>query len=153
MVKILAHIAGTSGSGKSYIGEKLKLFGYKVKDLDDFSSIKDYKKFIKKLNDDSNMILVGYNDSHGKFLEIKTNNKFYIKEDINKIIERKLNRDMSYLFKNKKMIINKIMNKNYKINFDYNDMKNYILKDDDLYIYKNNYKPKTQKEILKFFLD
>ena len=111
--RIIIHISGAPGSGKTTIGLKLKKY-YKtkviVKDLDDlfgefmklntkkFSS-KKYQKFIddfiNKYNNKS-IIFVGLNSEHltNKFYKINPDYKFYINLPVNINLERHFLREI-----------------------------------------------------------
>jgi uridine kinase len=92
---MIIHIAGTSGSGKTYIGDLFKK-DCNVIDLDDWTEefnkkkIKNNKEFIKFIDDKINKLdeneinlLVGYLDVYmnNKLIvyPLKTNFKFFIK--------------------------------------------------------------------------
>lgn len=65
--KVLAHISGFPGSGKSTLGKELKSLGYEVKDLDDFLDSKTtqktmeskIRKWINKTKTKKQIIFVG----------------------------------------------------------------------------------------------
>jgi adenylate kinase family enzyme len=113
--RILAHVAGASGSGKTYLGTKIKeKYSFIVKDLDDFNDeiltreefilSKDKDKywgenFSKLLNefisDTQNkfIIFVGYNSDYGNWIDVPTQNKYFIDLPTSKIVKRRYLRE------------------------------------------------------------
>ena len=116
MSKIIIHISGASGSGKTFLGNQLKeLFGKKiiVKDLDDlrdefikifygdkkwtYINEKEYQKFIDTFIDKQNktIVFVGLNDNtvYGKnkslYYDLHSLYNYYIEIDDMIIVKRK----------------------------------------------------------------
>lgn len=164
---MIIHIAGTSGSGKTYIGNLFKK-KYNVIDLDDWTEefnknkIKEKKKFIKfiddkinKLNKNKINLLVGYLDYYINnelvVYVLKTNYKFFIKISPKKLFIQYNTRIVNYICKNKNNIIlnlnkNKLpprcktmedLEKEY--NIDYNN-----------YVSNLNYKLYTSIQIINY---
>jgi len=164
---MIIHIAGSSGSGKSYIGNIFKN-NMNVIDTDDWTE--EYGKIIKnktkksfinfiqnKINNlDINKInlLVGYLDFYIKnkliIFPIITKYKFYIKISSNKLFIQYNSRIINWICKNKEEALSKInhykllsfrtldeIEKQYKN--DYND-----------YVVKLKYKLYSQNKIIKF---
>ena len=118
---MIIHIAGTSGSGKTYIGNLFKK-DFNVIDLDDWTEefnkkkLKNNKKFIKfidnkinKLDENKKNLLVGYLDVYinNKLIvyPLKTNFKFFIKISPKQLFIQYNTRIVNYICKNKNNII------------------------------------------------
>jgi S-methylmethionine-dependent homocysteine/selenocysteine methylase len=118
---MIIHIAGTSGSGKTYIGDLFKK-ECNVIDLDDWTEefnkkkIKNNKEFIKfidnkinKLDENKINLLVGYLDVYvnNKLIiyPLKTNFKFFIKISPKQLFIQYNTRMVNYICKNKNNII------------------------------------------------
>jgi len=164
---MIIHIAGTSGSGKTYIGDLFKK-DCNVVDLDDWTEkfnkkkIKNNKEFIKFIDDkinklDENKInlLVGYLDVYmnNKLIvyPLKTKFKFFIKISPKQLFIQYNTRILNYICKNKNNIILNL-NKNKlppnfktiedlekKYNIDYNN-----------YVTELNYTLSTSSQIINF---
>lgn len=115
----IIHIAGSTGSGKTTLGEKIEKKFRKIiiKDLDDFNDLIQEKNEFKKLKTVKNkkiywykkfklllnsfikkfsnkiIIFVGYNSNWGAFVNIPSNNKYFIDLPISQIIQQKISRD------------------------------------------------------------
>ena len=164
---MIIHIAGTSGSGKTYIGNLFKK-DFNVIDLDDWTEefnkkkLKNNKKFIKfidnkinKLDENKKNLLVGYLDVYinNKLIvyPLKTNFKFFIKISPKQLFIQYNTRIVNYICKNKNNIIlnfnkNKLPS-NFKTieelekeyNIDYNN-----------YVTELNYTLSTSSQIINF---
>ena len=158
--QIIGHIAGSSGSGKTYIGELIqqKFPSIIVKDLDDFNDeiqhsekfknmddnlkIEYYKNKFKKLlnifiiENPQKILFVGYNSNWNSWINIETNNKLFIKILTENIIKQKYDRDSQFKFISE----NDIMNWKKSINNDIIEYK------------QNNYKFMSSKKIYDFLL-
>jgi hypothetical protein len=179
--KIIIHIDGVQGSGKSYLCSKLK--NIKCIDTDDISKeaydiIEDSQKTTKKiertmknLEKISNNIIKEYITSNkiivfvGMTAKIPNpTHKFFIKiTDFTTVYKRLLLRELDKIVKNEKKIKTVIKNmENPKINLiqrtaelsisfpvDYMDFLNdYKMRLKNAK--NNNYKPKTQEQIIEF---
>ncbi len=176
--KLVYHIAGPSGSGKSYIAIKLlKKYGSKIKiidtdEIDDYNAIKAFKKqkeitalnkkeINKQLNTNKPCFVIGF--LHNGMQHIKIHKGFMIKIDANTLWKQYNKRTASHIAQNYSKIIKDIDNntpydahiyfsKKYGIRngFDCVDL-DFLKKDiqrSKLYAKKNNYFYGTQEDIL-----
>ncbi len=161
---MIIHICGSSGSGKTYIGN---LFKNKINviDLDDWTeefnekNIKTKKTFmsfidekLKKLND---CLLVGYLDVfiQNKIIiyDIDTPYKFFIKIPLKQLFQQYNSRIVKIICKNKNDILDVIEKNNYDalpVFKTINELKNIYEK--DIENYKNlGYKMLNQNKIIE----
>jgi adenylate kinase family enzyme len=161
---MIIHICGSSGSGKTYIGN---LFKNKINviDLDDWTeefnkkTLKTKKTFmsfidekLKKLND---CLLVGYLDVfiQNKIIiyDIDTPYKFFIKIPLKQLFKQYNSRIVKIICKNKNDILDVIEKNNYDalpVFKTINELKNIYEK--DVENYKNlGYKMLNQDKIIK----
>lgn len=125
---LLIHISGPQGSGKTYLGNKIKNeYGDRVivKDLDELADefhqqnqISNYQEFINLFIDDhqskpliitglsANKCLGVMNDNDDTFYDINTNNKFYIDTDDNIILKQRFFRQIQKLNDRKEQLYN-----------------------------------------------
>ena len=164
---MIIHIAGTSGSGKTYIGNLLKK-DYNVIDLDDWTEefnkkkIKHNKEFIKFIHDkinklDENKInlLVGYLDVYmnNKLIiyPLKTNFKFFIKISTKQLFIQYNTRILNYICKNKNNIILNLNKKKLPPNFKtIEDLEKEYNIDYNNYVTELNYTLSTSSQIINF---
>jgi adenylate kinase family enzyme len=164
---LIIHIAGTSGSGKTYIGN---LFNKdcNVIDLDDWTEefnkkdIKNNKEFIKFMDDkinklDQNKInlLVGYLDVYinNKLVvyPLKTNFKFFIKISPKKLFLQYNTRIVNYICKNKNNIILNLNNNKLPPKFkNKEDLEKEYNTDYNNYVSTLNYTLSTSTQIINF---
>ena len=167
---MIIHIAGTAGSGKTYIGELFKK-NINVIDIDDwmeeFSNInKNTKKlfisFIKnkinKLDNNKINLLVGYLDCYiGKkiiFYPLIADYKFFIKISPKQLYIQYNLRLVNYICKNKEEIKNNITKYNFLPPFKtINDLINKYNNDINDYINNLDYKLYSSKKIINFISD
>ena len=165
---MIIHIAGSTGSGKSYIGN---IFSEKINviDLDDwteqFSKLlgtKTKSKFIKfidkqisKLNDKEINLLVGYLDYYVDneliMYELETKYKFFIKIPIKQLSIQYNTRLLNWITKNKNIVNDMI--KKYQNIYHYQfksieEIKSMYDNDVINYVKKYKYKFLTQKQII-----
>ena len=144
---ILIHIAGTTGSGKTTLGKKIKeKYPFlKVVDLDDFHANLPsmYKKeflsldrnsfyklylekglirFVKE-HEDQSVVLVGFNGTGGfktvnKYIDIPAKHKFYIDIPENVILRQRFNRYVDYLNSHREEYFQRTLKKPLVIDFD-----------------------------------
>jgi len=144
MKKIVLHIAGPSGSGKSYIGALLrnKHANYiRVVDLDDITEKPNPKDAVKMVIDKSRksvIVFVGHNvDKNGDFFDIPNLYKgYYLFYNVDKILKRRFNRDIQYLNNHKIDAYNRFKSGTEFI-FSYSQWKDEIEKDKKIYLSKN----------------
>ena len=164
---MIIHISGTSGAGKSYIGNLFKK-DCNVIDLDDWTEefnkkkIKNNKEFIKFIDDkinklDENKInlLVGYLDiyTNNKLIIylLKTKFKFFIKITPKQLFIQYNTRIVNYICKNKNNIILNL-NKN-KLPYDFKTIENLEKEyniDYNNYVTDLNYTLCTSSQIINF---
>ena len=164
---MIIHIAGTSGSGKTDIGNLLKK-DCNVIDLDDWTEefnkkkIKHNKEFIKFIDDkinklDENKInlLVGYLDIYmnNKLIiyPLKTNFKFFIKISPKQLFIQYNTRILNYICKNKNNIILNLNKNKLPPNFTpIEDLEKEYNIDYFNYVTELNYTLSTSSQIINF---
>ena len=164
---MIIHIAGTSGSGKTYIGNLLKK-DYNVIDLDDWTEefnkkkIKHNKEFIKFIDDKINKLdeneinlLVGYLDVYmnNKLIvyPLKTNFKFFIKISPKQLFIQYNTRLLNYICKNKNNIILNLNKNKLPPNFTpIEDLEKEYNIDYFNYVTELNYTLSTSSQIINF---
>ena len=164
---MIIHIAGTSGSGKTYIGDLFKK-DCNVIDLDDWTEefnkkkIKNNKEFIKFIDDkinklDENKInlLVGYLDVYinNKLIvyPLKTNFKFFIKISPKQLFIQYNTRILNYICKNKNNIILNLNKNKLPPNFKtIEDLKKEYNIDYNNYVTELKYTLSTSSQIINF---
>ena len=164
---MIIHIAGTSGSGKTYIGNLLKK-GCNVIDLDDWTEefnkkkIIHNKEFIKfiddkinKLDENNINLLVGYLDIYmnNKLIiyPLKTNFKFFIKISPKQLFIQYNTRILNYICKNKNNIILNLNKKKLPPNFTtIEDLEKEYNIDSNNYVTELNYTLSTSSQIINF---
>ena len=164
---MIIHIAGTSGLGKTYIGNMFKN-SMNVIDTDDYTE--EYNKIIKvktkksfidfiqnKINNlDKNKInlLVGYLDFYinNKLIifPIITKYKFYIKIVPKKIFIQYNSRIINWICKNKEEALNKINHYKLLPFRTLDEIEKQYKKDYNDYVVKYKYKLYSQNKIIKF---
>ena len=167
---MIIHIAGTPGSGKSYIGNMFKKQkNIKVIDTDDWrdefysskiiKNKKNYLKFIDSKmsnilkNTVINYLLVGVLDDYIKnelvFPDIVVNKKFFLKISAKKLFMQRNIRLLNYLCKNKKKYEYDIQNLKIPDFRSLEEIKEEYAK--DILLYKNhNYLLKSGDWIIDF---
>ena len=164
---MIIHIAGTSGSGKTYIGNLLKK-GCNVIDLDDWTEefnkkkIIHNKEFIKfiddkinKLDENNINLLVGYLDIYmnNKLIiyPLKTNFKFFIKISPKQLFIQYNTRILNYICKNKNNIILNLNKNKLPPNFTpIEDLEKEYNIDYFNYVTELNYTLSTSSQIINF---
>ena len=164
---MIIHIAGTSGSGKTYIGNLLKK-DCNVIDLDDWTEefnkkkIKHNKEFIKFIDDKINKLdeneinlLVGYLDVYmnNKLIvyPLKTNFKFFIKISPKQLFIQYNTRLLNYICKNKNNIILNLNKNKLPPNFTpIEDLEKEYNIDYFNYVTELNYTLSTSSQIINF---
>jgi len=164
---MIIHIAGTSGSGKTYIGDLFKK-DCNVIDLDDWTEefnkkkIKNNKEFIKFIDDkinklDENKInlLVGYLDVYmnNKLIvyPLKTNFKFFIKISPKQLFIQYNTGILNYICKNKNNIILNLNKNKLPPNFKtIEDLKKEYNIDYNNYVTELKYTLSTSSQIINF---
>jgi len=163
---MIIHIAGTSGSGKTYIGNLFKK-DYNVIDLDDWTEefkkkIKNNKEFIKfidnkinKLDENKINLLVGYLDIYinNKLIiyPLKTNFKFFIKISLKQLFIQYNTRLLNYICKNKNNIILNFNKNKLPSNFkNIEDLKKEYNIDYNNYVTELKYTLSTSSQIINF---
>jgi hypothetical protein len=164
---MIIHIAGTSGSGKTYIGDLFKK-DCNVIDLDDWTEefnkkkIKNNKEFIKFIDDKINKLdeneinlLVGYLDVYmnNKLIvyPLKTNFKFFIKISPKQLFIQYNTRLLNYICKNKNNIILNLNKNKLPPNFTpIEDLEKEYNIDYFNYITELNYTLSTSSQIINF---
>jgi adenylate kinase family enzyme len=164
---MIIHISGSSGSGKTYIGEKF----YKkmnVIDTDDWTE--EYDKIIKNKtkksfidfiqnkidNLDKNKInlLVGYLDKYINneliIFPIKTNYNFFIKISPKKLFIQYNSRIINWICKNKEEALSKINHYKLLPFRTLHEIEEQYKKDLDEYVIKLKYKLCNQTKIINF---
>ena len=164
---MIIHISGSSGSGKTYIGN---LFKNKINVIDTDDWTEEYDKIIKvktkksfidfiqnKINNlDENKInlLVGYLDFYinNKLLifPIISKYKFYIKIIPKKLFIQYNSRIINWICKNKEEAISKINHYKLLPFRTLDEIKKQYKNDYNDYVVKLNYKLYTQNKIIKF---
>ena len=163
---MIIHISGTSGSGKTYIGNLFK-HTMNVIDIDDWTE--EYNKFIKvktkksfinfiqnKINNlDENKVnlLVGYLDFYinNKLIifPIITKYKFYIKILPKKLFIQYNSRIINWICKNKEEALSKINHYKLLPFRTLDEIEKQYNKDLDDYVIKSIYKLYSQNKIIK----
>ena len=164
---MIIHIAGTSGSGKTYIGDLFKK-DCNVIDLDDWTEefnkkkIKNNKEFIKFIDDKINKLdeneinlLVGYLDVYmnNKLIiyPLKTNFKFFIKISPKQLFIQYNTRLLNYICKNKNNIILNLNKNKLPPNFTpIEDLEKEYNIDYFNYVTELNYTLSTSSQIINF---
>lgn len=164
---MIIHIAGTSGSGKTYIGNLFKKY-CNVIDLDDWTEefnknkIKEKKEFIKfiddkinKLNKNKINLLVGYLDYYINneliVYALKTNFKFFIKISPKKLFIQYNTRIVNYICKNKNNIILNLNKNKLPPKFKtIEDLEKEYNNDYNSYVLDLNYKLYTSMQIINY---
>ena len=164
---MIIHIAGTSGSGKTYIGNLLKK-DCNVIDLDDWTEefnkkkIIHNKEFIKfiddkinKLDENNINLLVGYLDIYmnNKLIiyPLKTNFKFFIKISPKQLFIQYNTRILNYICKNKNNIILNLNKNKLPPNFTpIEDLEKEYNIDYFNYVTELNYTLSTSSQIINF---
>ena len=164
---MIIHIAGTSGSGKTYIGNLFKK-DCNVIDLDDWTEefnkkkIKNNKEFIKfidnkinKLDENKINLLVGYLDVYinNKLIvyPLKTNFKFFIKIFPKQLFIQYNTRLLNYICKNKNNIILNLNKNKLPPNFKtIEDLEKEYNIDYDNYVTELKYTLSTSSQIINF---
>lgn len=167
---MIIHIAGSPGSGKSYLGDMIekKYKDVKVVDTDVWrdqyfdttkkTSAKGYSSFIteqiKKLNN-KNVVLVGVLDDYigGKdvFPTVKADVKLFLKMDMSVLYKQYNTRLLKYICKNKSELSKRITSgkslESYKFKSE-EELGNVYQTDYALYVTKHKYTPLTAKDVL-----
>ena len=164
---MIIHIAGTSGSGKTYIGYLFKK-DCNVIDLDDWTEEfnkkekKNNKEFIKfidnkiyKLNENKINLLVGYLDVYmsNKLIiyPLKTNFKFFIKISSKKLFIQYNTRIVNYICKNKNDIFLNLNKSKLPPNFKtIEDLEKEYNIDYNNYVTELNYTLSNSSQIINF---
>lgn len=164
---MIIHISGSSGSGKTYIGEK---FHKKMNVIDTDDWTEEYDKIIKNKtkksfidfiqnkidNLDKNKInlLVGYLDKYinNKLIiyQIKTDYKFFIKISPKKLFIQYNSRIINWICKNKEEALSKINHYKLLPFRTLNEIEEQYKKDLDEYVIKLKYKLYNQTKIINF---
>jgi hypothetical protein len=162
---MIIHIAGTSGSGKSYIGN-LYTKKINVVELDDWTeeyekeeskkSVRSFVKFITaklhKLDPKSVHLLVGYLDLHiaGKVVvyPLATKYKFFIKMSADALFIQYNLRLLNIIIRDKALISKKIKAGELLYQFKtIDEIKSMYKRDAELYVTKNKYLELSHSQI------
>jgi len=164
---MIIHIAGTSGSGKTYIGDLFKK-DCNVIDLDDWTEEFNKKKFknnkefiifiddkINKLDENKINLLVGYLDVYmnNKLIvyPLKTNFKFFIKISPKQLFIQYNRRILNYICKNKNNIILNLNKNKLPPNFKtIEDLEKEYNIDYNNYVTELKYTLSTSSQIINF---
>ena len=164
---MIIHIAGASGSGKTYIGN-LFIDRMNVIDLDNWTEefnkkkLKTNKKFItfiddkiNKLDENNINLLVGYLDIYmnNKLIiyPLKTNFKFFIKISPKQLFIQYNTRILNYICKNKNNIILNLNKNKLPPNFTpIEDLEKEYNIDYFNYVTELNYTLSTSSQIINF---
>jgi len=164
---MIIHIAGTSGSGKTYIGNIFKNI-MNVIDTDDWTEeydkinkVKTKKSFIDfiqnkldNLHKNKINLLVGYLDVYIEnkliIFPIETKYKFYIKISPKKLFIQYNSRIINWICKNKKKALSKINNYELLQFKNLDEIEKQYNKDYNAYVIKHKYKLYSQHKIIKF---
>jgi dephospho-CoA kinase len=101
-IYIVAHIVGLSDSSKTYIGKQIVKHNPSVvsKDLDNFIDVNQFRDFLMD-NKNKPIVLFGYNLNSGTWIDIPSNNKFFIEDSYVNAIKKKYNRSVKLKVKTK----------------------------------------------------
>lgn len=161
---MIIHICGTSGSGKSFIGELFRK-SMTVVDTDDWivefmkknrnRTVTGFQKFIehkvRSLNTDKINLLVGYLDHLSvRYPLTESTYKFFIKSTARKVFQQFNLRTLKWTCTNL-LKVTKTLKKNYNLPPAYKSIQKveYTLqKDLEEYVHKGGYILKTQGQII-----